>query len=313
MITLDPLLSTPPSMPEEVRYSAIVHTLDYTLETPLTITFTSYNPPSNNPRLSALNPALHARRGKILILIHTLDYNLDYNLLLLPSLLVSGINVAIVRHTLENTLTNSIILTLHPSLHARRGKMFQLSHIPYKIRVLSEIPPNSPSYTLLKHFLMYPLMHPRPPLSHPFPLHSPPFSPRYHKDLSCPKIASPLPLTPHIPPPSPTPLTHSLTPPLTQPLHRSLAHPNNTPSLTSPPRSLPQVSQGSLMPEDRFLAPYARVWLKTVANYSSHTKQRRFKLFGMNSSGYNSFIPRLVYRHPCQYTPLLIYPPVNIQ
>jgi len=64
------------------------------------------------------------------------------------------------------------------------------------------------------------------------------------------------------------------------------------PLLATPPTLPEEVSQGTLMPEDRFIAPYARVWLKNVTAVNANTKHRRFKLFGMNSSGYNSFIPR---------------------
>jgi hypothetical protein len=46
------------------------------------------------------------------------------------------------------------------------------------------------------------------------------------------------------------------------------------------------------MPEDRFLAAYARSWLAGLAALGKHTKSRAYKLFGMNSSGLNTFLPR---------------------
>ena len=46
------------------------------------------------------------------------------------------------------------------------------------------------------------------------------------------------------------------------------------------------------MPEDRYLAAYARLWLTNVTSVGNHTKNRTFKLFGMNSSGLNTFLPR---------------------
>jgi hypothetical protein len=48
----------------------------------------------------------------------------------------------------------------------------------------------------------------------------------------------------------------------------------------------------TLMPEDRFLAAYARSWLAGLAALGKHTKSRAYKLFGMNSSGLNTFLPR---------------------
>lgn len=46
------------------------------------------------------------------------------------------------------------------------------------------------------------------------------------------------------------------------------------------------------MPEDRYLAAYARLWLANVTSVGKHTKTRVYKLFGMNSSGLNTFLPR---------------------
>jgi hypothetical protein len=46
------------------------------------------------------------------------------------------------------------------------------------------------------------------------------------------------------------------------------------------------------MPEDRYLASYARHWLKSVTSVGKHTANRKFKLFGMNSSGLSTFLPR---------------------
>lgn len=46
------------------------------------------------------------------------------------------------------------------------------------------------------------------------------------------------------------------------------------------------------MPEDRFLAAHARSWLSNLACAGNHTKNRIYKLFGMNSSGLNTFLPR---------------------
>ena len=48
----------------------------------------------------------------------------------------------------------------------------------------------------------------------------------------------------------------------------------------------------TLMPEDRFLAAHARSWLAGLAALGKHTKSRAYKLFGMNSSGLNTFLPR---------------------
>lgn len=46
------------------------------------------------------------------------------------------------------------------------------------------------------------------------------------------------------------------------------------------------------MPEDRYLAAHARSWLSNIACIGNHTKNRIYKLFGMNSSGLNTFLPR---------------------
>ena len=48
------------------------------------------------------------------------------------------------------------------------------------------------------------------------------------------------------------------------------------------------------MPEDRYLATYARSWLQSVTSVGKHTKNRTFKLFGMNNSGLNTFLPRFL-------------------
>jgi hypothetical protein len=66
------------------------------------------------------------------------------------------------------------------------------------------------------------------------------------------------------------------------------------PLLSTPPSIPQEVSQGTLMPEDRFVASYARIWLKNVAATNANTKQRKFRIFGMNSGGYNTFISRFL-------------------
>ena len=58
--------------------------------------------------------------------------------------------------------------------------------------------------------------------------------------------------------------------------------------------AFPCATSATLMPEDRYLATYARSWLQSVTSVGKHTKNRTFKLFGMNNSGLNTFLPRFL-------------------
>ena len=64
------------------------------------------------------------------------------------------------------------------------------------------------------------------------------------------------------------------------------------PVLTTTPDVPDELALSNILAEDRAVGAYARQWLKSIKAVGAHTKDRNYKLFGTNSSGFNVFICR---------------------
>lgn len=64
------------------------------------------------------------------------------------------------------------------------------------------------------------------------------------------------------------------------------------PVLTCTPEVKTELTLGNMLHEDRAIGAYARAWLQGIQHIGVHTRERKYRLFGTNSGGYNVFIPR---------------------